>query len=211
VAVAARRGSSLHVGGEAARREQPDQDVLNQCRRCDLWRNATQAVPGEGPRRARVMLVGEQPGDQEDLAGKPFVGPAGHLLDRALQAAGLDRNEVYVTNAVKHFKWEPRGKRRMHKTPAQREIDACMLWLDEEMAQVKPEVIVALGSTALKSLMKSSKVSLTKMMDEPITFGDRHIIATYHPSYALRVPGDEARAAAFDRMVQAFKRAKTYT
>jgi DNA polymerase len=211
VAVAARRGSSLHVGGEAARREQPDQDVLNQCRRCDLWRNATQAVPGEGPRRARVMLVGEQPGDQEDLAGKPFVGPAGHLLDLALQAAGLDRNEVYVTNAVKHFKWEPRGKRRMHKTPAQREIDACMLWLDEEMAQVKPEVIVALGSTALKSLMKSSKVSLTKMMDEPITFGDRHIIATYHPSYALRVPGDEARAAAFDRMVQAFKRAKTYT
>jgi DNA polymerase len=190
--------------------ERPDQDTLNQCRRCELWRNATQGVPGEGPRRASVMLVGEQPGDQEDLAGKPFVGPAGHLLDRALQAAGLARGEVYVTNAVKHFKWEPRGKRRMHKTPAQREIDACMLWLDEEIAQVQPEVLVALGSTALKSLMKSSKVSLTKLMDETITSGDRHIIATYHPSYALRVPGEEARAAAFERMVQALKRAKAY-
>ncbi|HTH43718.1 MAG TPA: UdgX family uracil-DNA binding protein [Oxalicibacterium sp.] len=188
----------------------PDQGTLNQCRRCDLWRNATQAVPGEGPRKAGVMLVGEQPGDQEDLAGKPFVGPAGQLLERALQAAGLDRSDVYVTNAVKHFKWEPRGKRRLHKTPAQREIDACMLWLDGEIEQVQPQVIVALGSTALKSLMKTSKVSLTKMFDQAITIGDRHIIASYHPSYALRVPGDAARAAAFGRMVQAFKRAKSY-
>jgi len=209
-AVAARRGSNVHVSADAAQPERPDLSKLDKCRRCDLWRDATQAVPGEGPRKARVMLVGEQPGDQEDIAGKPFVGPAGHLLDRALEAAGLDRNEVYVTNAVKHFKWEPRGKRRMHKTPAQREIDACMLWLDEEMAQIKPEVVVALGSTALKSLMKTSKVSLTKMLGEPITIDDRHIIATYHPSYVLRVPGDEAKSAAFDSMVQAFKRAKTY-
>jgi DNA polymerase len=209
-AVGARHGTSVHVSAEAAQPERPDQGTLNQCRRCDLWRNATQAVAGEGPRKAKVMLVGEQPGDQEDLAGKPFVGPAGHLLDRALQAAGLDRNDVYVTNAVKHFKWEPRGKRRMHKTPGQREIDACMLWLDEEIAQVKPEVVVALGSTALKSLMKSSKVSLTKMLGEPITVGDRHIITTYHPSYVLRVPGDDAKAAAFENMVHAFRQAKTY-
>jgi DNA polymerase len=166
---------------------------------------------GAGRGSAQIQdHAGRRTARRSGSAGKPFVGPAGHLLDHALQTAGLDRNEVYVTNAVKHFKWESRGKRRMHKTPAQREIDACMLWLDEEIAQVKPEVLVALGSTALKSLMKSSKVGLTKLMDETITFGERHIIATYHPSYALRVPGAEAKAAALERMVQALKRAKTY-
>ena len=187
----------------------PDTARLDRCRRCELWRNATHGVPGEGPRHARVMLVGEQPGDQEDLAGHPFVGPAGHLLDRALLAAGLAREDVFVTNAVKHFKWEPRGKRRMHKTPAQREIDACMTWLEQELEEVKPEVIVALGSTALKSLTKTSKVSLGKLMDQPITVGTRHIIATYHPSYVLRVPDGDARAAAFARMVEALQRARS--
>jgi len=201
-------GARVQVGADAAQPARPVPATLDQCRRCELWRNATQAVPGEGPRRARVMLVGEQPGDQEDLAGKPFVGPAGHLLDRALQAAGLERDELYVTNAVKHFKWEPRGKRRMHKTPGQREIEACMVWLDQEIDLVKPAVIVALGSTALKSVLKTSRVSLTAVLGESLTEGGRQVIATYHPSYALRVPGEDARAGAFAAMVDAFKRAK---
>src|SRR3954453_23341456 len=123
------------------------------CRNYPLWKNATQTVFGAGASHARIMLVGEQPGDEEDRRGEPFVGPAGRLLDRALEAAGVDRSTLYVTNAVKHFKWEPRGKRRLHKTPAQREIEACHQWLEGEIRVVRPRVIVCLGATAAKALL----------------------------------------------------------
>src|SRR5262245_46390370 len=126
------------------------------CRNCPLWVHATQTVFGAGDPQARVMLVGEQPGDEEDLKGQPFVGPAGRLLDRALDLAGVERRSIYVTNAVKHFKWEPRGKRRLHKTPAQREIDACFPWLEREIAAVQPQVIVCLGATAARALLGAS-------------------------------------------------------
>src|SRR3954453_14540949 len=120
----------------------PQPATLDRCRRCDLWRHATQAVPGVGPALARIMLVGEQPGDQEDLQGLPFVGPAGAVLEKAMAQAGMERDSIYLTNAVKHFKWELRGKRRLHKTPAQKEITACHLWLEEELARVRPDVVV---------------------------------------------------------------------
>src|ERR1700691_2757382 len=126
------------------------------CRRCDLWKHASQAVLGEGASPAPIMLVGEQPGDEEDRRGHPFVGPAGRLLDAAIAAAGLERGNLFVTNAVKHFKWEPRGKRRLHKRPGAGEIKACHIWLEQELAAVKPRVVVALGATALKALMRSS-------------------------------------------------------
>ncbi|MEA3089820.1 MAG: uracil-DNA glycosylase [Caballeronia sp.] len=162
----------------------PDQqpEKLDQCRRCLLWEAATQAVPGAGPRHAPLMLVGEQPGDQEDLQGKPFVGPAGALLDRALDEAGVDRSRVYVTNAVKHFKWEPRGKRRMHKTPAQREVDACHYWIERELAEHDPKVVVALGATALKSVLQKPAVKLQASMGDAIEHDGRMVIATFHPS-----------------------------
>jgi uracil-DNA glycosylase len=182
--------------------------TLDQCRRCDLWKNATQGVPGEGAKRAKIMLVGEQPGDQEDLAGHPFVGPAGQLLERAITQAGLDRNKLYLTNAVKHFKWEPRGKRRMHKTPAQREVDACRYWLEGELASVRPKVVVALGSTALKAVLDDSRATLKEAIGEPFMHDGRWVVATYHPSYALRVPGSEARQQAFDAIVVALERAR---
>lgn len=173
-----------------------------------MWRNATQPVGGQGARRAKLMLVGEQPGDQEDLAGKPFVGPAGDLLDAALEAAGIDRRQVYITNAVKHFKWEPRGKRRMHKTPAQKEVAACHYWLEAELESVAPDVIVALGATALKSVLQSGSVALKDYMGQPVERGGRWIVATYHPAYALRVPSSEARAAARQAIVDALLEAK---
>ena len=182
--------------------------TLDECRRCGLWRHATQPVGGQGARRARLMLVGEQPGDQEDLAGKPFVGPAGELLDDALEAAGIDRREVYVTNAVKHFKWELRGKRRMHKTPAQKEVAACHYWLEAELASVKPAVIVALGGTALKAVLRSGKVTLKEFMGQPVQFEGRWVVATYHPAFALRVPDREARAMARAAIVTALQEAK---
>lgn len=188
----------------------PDQhpDTLDDCRRCELWRNATQPVGGQGARRARIMLVGEQPGDQEDLAGKPFVGPAGDLLDDALAAAGVDRRQVYITNAVKHFKFELRGKRRMHKTPAQKEVAACHYWLEAELQSVGPDVIVALGATALKSILQSGSVALKDYMGQAVERGGRWIIATYHPAYALRVPSSEARAAARAAIVDALRMAQ---
>src|SRR3954466_9923185 len=134
---------------ESKRKSLPGlRDAARECRDCPLWEKGTQTVFGEGSARAEAMLVGEQPGDQEDLQGHPFVGPAGQLLDRALAQAGVDRKTVYVTNAVKHFKWEPRGKRRLHKTPAQREIEACAQWLDGEIAALRPRVLVCLGATA---------------------------------------------------------------
>lgn len=193
----------------AAPESDPQQQpaTLDQCRRCTLWEHATQAVAGAGPRRARIMLIGEQPGDQEDLAGKPFVGPAGKLLDAMLEEAGIARKEVYVTNAVKHFKWEPRGKRRMHKTPAQREVAACEYWLERELASVQPKVIVALGGTALKAVTGNARATLKEAMAQPFQHAGRWIVATYHPSYVLRVPSAEAKAQARAALVEALRTA----
>ena len=158
------------------------------CRNCPLWENATQTVFGEGNARARIMLVGEQPGDQEDREGHPFVGPAGRILDEGLREAGIDRRKLFVTNAVKHFKWEPRGKRRLHKTPAQREIDACSQWLEGEIAAVKPHLIVALGATAAKALL-GSRFRITQQRGQVQLRGEGlpAVLATYHPSFLLRV------------------------
>jgi DNA polymerase len=157
------------------------------CTRCPLYKNATQVVPGEGPARARIMMVGEQPGDQEDLAGKPFVGPAGRMLDRAIADAGIDRKRVFVTNAVKHFKFEPRGKRRLHKRPNAYEIDRCHWWLDVEKTLVKPEIVVALGATAVRSITgKPLAVGKVRGRFIAMATGGR-FLATIHPSYLLRI------------------------
>lgn len=158
------------------------------CRDCPLWKDATQTVFGEGSIRAKIMLVGEQPGDKEDLAGHPFVGPAGTVLDRALEDAGIARSSVYVTNAVKHFKWEPRGKRRMHKTPAQKEIAVCHEWLAGELAAVKPRLAIALGATAAYSLLgKRTPVEASRGTDFH-TEGGIRVRITIHPSFLLRMP-----------------------
>jgi len=172
------------------------------CQNCTLWANATQTVFGAGDPHARVMLVGEQPGDEEDKKGLPFVGPAGRLLDQALAEAGVDREHLYVTNAVKHFKWELRGKRRLHKTPAQREIDACHQWLQGEIAAVKPQVIVCLGSTAAKAVIsKNFKVSTQRgaFVESPRA---PYVFATLHPSALLRVQEEEDRELAFKQFVR---------
>jgi DNA polymerase len=171
------------------------------CQDCPLWANATQTVFGAGDPHARVMLVGEQPGDEEDKKGLPFVGPAGRLLDRALDAAGVDREHVYITNAVKHFKWQLRGKRRLHKTPAQREIDACHQWLEREIEVVKPHVIVALGATAARSVIgRDFKVSLMRgqLVDSPLA---PYVFATFHPSALLRLKDEAEKEAAFQQLV----------
>jgi DNA polymerase len=163
------------------------------CEGCPLYRNATQTVFGEGKTRARMILVGEQPGDREDIEGKPFVGPAGMLLDRCLEEAGIDRDEVYVTNAVKHFKWEPRGKRRIHKKPSLREIAACRPWFDAEMGAVKPELIVCLGATAAQALLGST-FRVTRNRGKVLTLPNLPpVLATVHPSSILRAPDEEAR------------------
>ena len=194
----------------AGKPEAPEQqpDTLGQCRRCDLWQHATQPVGGAGAKRARIMLVGEQPGDQEDLAGKPFVGPAGQLLDRVLAAAEVDRRTVYVTNSVNHFNWELRGKRRLHKTPAQREIEACSYWLEKELAGIKPKVVVALGSTALKAVLDNPQATLKDAMGHPIAHAGRWVVAVYHPSYVLRVPDKAAKEQAFAQMVEGLRLAR---
>ena len=180
---------------------------LNQCRRCDLWRDATQAVPGEGPARAALMLVGEQPGDQEDLAGHPFVGPAGEILNRALAEAGAPREAFYVTNAVKHFKHEQRGKRRMHKTPNTSEVKACRWWLDNERRQVAPKVVVALGGTAAAAVL-GRPVSVTKERGEAGIVADgAKAFITVHPSYLLRLPDEAAKATAYRDFVADLKAA----
>jgi uracil-DNA glycosylase len=163
------------------------------CRGCHLWRHATQTVFGEGAARARVMLVGEQPGDREDRAGQPFVGPAGRELDRALEEAGIDRAAAYVTNVVKHFKFQERGKRRIHATPKKFEVDACRPWLDEELRAVKPEALVVLGATAGKALF-GSKFTIRDARGQPIESELAPlVVATIHPSAILRAPDDEAR------------------
>jgi uracil-DNA glycosylase family protein len=163
------------------------------CRGCHLWRNATQTVFGEGLKKSRVMFVGEQPGDREDRAGRPFVGPAGGELDKALQSVGIPRDEVYITNVVKHFKFEERGKRRLHQTPKRFEIDACRPWLDEELKVVQPEALVLLGATAAKGLLGSS-FRVTKergrLLESDLA---RIVVATIHPSAILRAPDDESR------------------
>jgi uracil-DNA glycosylase family protein len=163
------------------------------CRGCHLWRHATQTVFGEGAAGARVMLVGEQPGDREDREGHPFVGPAGRELDRALEEAGIDRGAAYVTNVVKHFKFQERGKRRIHATPKKFEVDACRPWLDEELRVVKPEVLVVLGATAGKSLF-GSKFTIRDSRGRPLDSELAPlVVATIHPSAILRAPDDEAR------------------
>jgi uracil-DNA glycosylase family protein len=171
------------------------------CERCDLYRRATQTVFGEGPVPAPLMFVGEQPGDQEDKAGHPFVGPAGRLLDDALEAAEIDRVAVYVTNAVKHFKWEPRGKRRIHQKPSVGEVLACNHWLDQEVELVEPQVIVALGATALRPLF-GPKATVSKLRGSPqeSQYGIPAIV-TVHPSAIVRIREPDERQAAFDAFV----------
>ena len=168
-------------------------DAAAHCRACDLWKNATQTVFGQGRRTAKVMLVGEQPGDREDLAGKPFVGPAGRVLDTALANARIDRDTVFLTNAVKHFKWRAAGKRRLHEKPNRSEVAACRLWLDAEIAILKPRVIVCLGAVAAQALISPSfKVTQQRGKLIPSSLAP-HVMATVHPSSILRAPDDASR------------------
>ena len=181
-------------------------EVAAGCKACDLYKRGTQTVFGEGPRKAEVMLVGEQPGDAEDLAGHPFVGPAGKLLDRALEEAGIDRKLVYVTNVVKHFKWEPRGKRRIHAKPNAAEIGACRPWLETEIALVKPRVLVCLGATAAQALLgKTFRVSRQRGEFVPSSLAPL-ATATVHPSSILRAPDDDARREEMRRFVEDLKK-----
>jgi uracil-DNA glycosylase len=181
------------------------------CRACELWKLGTQTVFGEGKPKARLMLVGEQPGDAEDLAGHPFVGPAGKLLDLALEEAGIDRAAVYVTNVVKHFKWEPRGKRRIHKRPSANEIAACRPWLDTEIAIVKPRVLVCLGATAAQALLgRQFRVTVRRgeLIPSPLA---PVVLATVHPSSILRAPDDDTRRMEMERFVDDLRKvAKIY-
>src|SRR5258707_173 len=173
-----------------------------ECTRCPLYKDATQVVPGEGPGHARFMLVGAQPGDKEGLAGKPFVGPAGRMLDQALADAGIPRNETFVTNAVKHFKYEMRGKRRLHKRPNAYEIERCKWWNDFERAIVKPEVVVALGATAARSLT-GRPVTVSGMRGTPVEMRDgARLVITIHPSALLRMDEDDAKADAYREFVK---------
>jgi uracil-DNA glycosylase len=176
------------------------------CRACDLWQRGTQTVFGEGAQGAKVVFVGEQPGDKEDLEGRPFVGPAGALLNKALVEAGIDRAKVYVTNAVKHFKWEPRGKRRIHKKPNAAEIAACRPWLEAEIAVLKPKVVVCLGATAAQALLgRDFRVTQHRgeFVESPIA---AYVMATVHPSSILRAPDDETRHQEMRRFVADLKK-----
>jgi DNA polymerase len=175
------------------------------CKACDLWKLGTQTVFGEGSSHARVMMVGEQPGDKEDIQGRPFVGPAGGILDKALAAAGIDRDEVYVTNIVKHFKWEPRGKRRIHKKPNAIQINACRPWLDAEIRVVKPEVVVLLGATAAQGIL-GRNFRVTQHRGEWIKSDIApYVLATVHPSAILRAPDDESRHEEMRRFIDDLK------
>ncbi len=182
------------------------QKAAKNCQACDLWEHATQTVFGEGSPKAKVMLIGEKPGDQEDREGKPFVGPAGKLLDAALEEAGIDRTKVYVTNAVKHFKWEARGKRRIHKKPNAAEIAACKPWLDAEIAALHPKVIVLLGATAAQALLGKA-FRVTQQRGEFLKSElAPYVMATVHPSSILRAPDEETRHEARRRFVADLKR-----
>ena len=208
-------GTAGSAAGNASSAREPDaapfhsltaaRKAAEDCTRCPLYKNATQTVFGEGPADAPVVFVGEQPGDQEDLAGKPFVGPAGQLFDRALAEAGIDRKRVYVTNAVKHFKFEPSGKRRIHKKPNNAEIDACRWWLDNELNLLKPQLTVALGATAGRALT-GRDVTISRMRGEviPLREGLAGFI-TVHPSFLLRLPDAEAKALEYERFVHDLK------
>jgi DNA polymerase len=181
--------------------------LVRACRRCDLWKDALYGVPGEGPAHAPLMLVGEQPGDQEDRAGRPFVGPASEMLDRGLAEAGADRSKLFVTNAVKHFKHELRGKRRLHKTPNRGEVVACRWWLDSERRLVRPRVILALGATAAFAVI-GKPTPILKTRGRAIQLEDQaQAMVTYHPSALLRMPDPEAKAAAFELFVHDLKAA----
>ncbi|HET8540308.1 MAG TPA: UdgX family uracil-DNA binding protein [Anaeromyxobacter sp.] len=172
------------------------------CRACPLWERGTQTVFGEGPRGAEILIVGEQPGNEEDLSGRPFVGPAGRLLDRALEAAGIDRRTVYVTNAVKHFKWEARGKRRIHQKPAPGEVRACAPWLEAEIAVVRPRAVVCLGATAAQALLGRA-FKVTERRGEILATPIAPIaMATVHPSSILRAPDDQTRRAELARFTK---------
>jgi uracil-DNA glycosylase family protein len=210
-------GETLRLGAGATKAEVPDDrgvapdapgeriaalaEEAAGCRLCDLYRHATQTVFGEGPADARVMLVGEQPGDQEDLAGRPFVGPAGQMLNRALVDAGIARETVYVTNAVKHFKFEPRGKRRMHATPNASEIEICRFWLDQERALLKPAVIVLLGASAARAVLGRA-VTISRERGRPIALEGAVAMVTTHPSYLLRLPDEESQQREYAAMVR---------
>jgi uracil-DNA glycosylase family protein len=173
-----------------------------ECRGCPLWRDATQTVFGDGPRKATLMLVGEQPGDREDIEGEPFVGPAGRMLARALQGAEIDRDEVYVTNAVKHFKWRARGKRRLHQTPRAGEVEACKPWLEAELEAVRPIAVLALGATAAKALYGPS-VRVTRDRGQPIESSLAPLTTlTIHPSAILRLRDHEEREEALDGLIE---------
>src|SRR4051812_19814698 len=176
------------------------------CRRCELWKPATQVVFGEGPADARIMMIGEQPGDQEDLAGRPFVGPAGQGLDRAMAEAGLDRRQVYVTNAVKHFKFEPRGKRRIHQKPGSTEIAACKFWLDIEREEIRPVVTVMLGATAAQAVLGRT-VTISRERGRPIPLeGNTQGFVTVHPSFLLRLPDPRAKEREYRAFVEDLRR-----
>ena len=175
-------------------------DAAQECRGCELWRDATQAVFGDGPADVRMMLVGEQPGDREDLAGEPFVGPAGGILDRALEAAGVERGEVYLTNAVKHFRFEERGKRRIHRKPDVAHIEACHPWLEAELDRVDPAVVVCLGATAARAVLGRA-VKIGEERGTALDVGRRQAVVTVHPSSILRLRERGERDAAFEGLV----------
>jgi DNA polymerase len=188
-------GSSLKILREEASR----------CRACPLWKNATQTVFGEGPQHAQIMLVGEQPGDKEDIAGKPFVGPAGQILDRALEEAGIDRKKVYVTNAVKHFKFVPRGKIRLHQKPNTSEIRACRQWYERELASIKPALVLAMGATAAQCVFgKTTPINKNRGRAIDLDEGIKAMV-TVHPSYLLRLPDADAKAREYQRFVDDLK------
>jgi uracil-DNA glycosylase family protein len=180
-------------------------EAASGCKACGLWKLGTQTVFGEGSARARVMMVGEQPGDKEDLQGRPFVGPAGMALDKALAAAGIDRNDVYVTNIVKHFKWEPRGKRRIHKKPNAAEINACRPWLEAEVRVTKPQIVVLLGATAAQGVL-GRNFRVTQHRGEWVNSEIApYVMATVHPSAILRAPDEESRHEEMRKFIEDLK------
>jgi len=200
----ARGGDDTHglTGAKTLKSVRELPEAVNSCKRCELWRSATQGVPGEGKAPSGLMLVGEAPGDSEDLKGHPFVGPAGAMLDRALEEAGMDRKSVYITNAVKHFKFEPRGKRRLHVKPSAEEISACNWWLAEEMRLVAPKLVIALGATAARALL-GRVVTIAQTRGSAIQLTDTtHLWVTIHPSFLLRIPDEDKRRAEYQRFVK---------
>ena len=205
VRAAQRASRDASYDGEAVTTLEEVHAGVQMCRRCDLYRDATQGVSGEGPAPAKLMFVGEQPGDQEDLAGRPFVGPAGQMFDKALAAAGVPRDQAFVTNAVKHFKHELRGKKRIHKTPSTGEVTACRWWLENERRIVRPRVIVAMGATAALSVF-GKPMAIGKLRQQALQLSDQaQGVVTYHPSYLLRLPDADAKAKAFAMFVEDLK------